>query len=194
MCIVTREVREEAELIRFVRSPDGLVVPDLARKLLGRGVWVCVSREKVAEVVKRNLFARGFGEPVTLPEGFVDLLSRELRKQAVATLSLARKAGEALAGFMKVEEAIRKGPVRVLLHAEGAGADGVSKLNRMAREATIITTLSPAEMDLAFGRPNVIHAAVATGGLAEKLVFHLQRMAQFENSELGIKVKKPQDE
>ena len=57
MCIVTRMVKDEAELIRFVRSPDGVVVPDLARKLPGRGVWVSLDRRLLDQAVARKLFA-----------------------------------------------------------------------------------------------------------------------------------------
>jgi uncharacterized protein len=190
MCIVTRDVRDEAELIRFVRSPDGVAVPDLARKLPGRGVWVTVSREKLAEACKRSLFSRGFGEETKAPPELVDQVSKLLRSQAVASLSLARKAGEAVSGFMKVDEAMRRGPVRVLLHAPGAGGDGVSKLKRLARPETLVSALlSSDEMDLAFGRANVVHAAVAAGGIAEKLVLHLQRLAAYELNELDQRLQ-----
>ena len=59
MCIVTREVKDEADLLRLVRSPEGEVVPDLARKLPGRGVWVSLTRDKVADAAAKGLFARG---------------------------------------------------------------------------------------------------------------------------------------
>jgi uncharacterized protein len=184
MCIVTREVREEAELIRFVRSPDGVAVPDLARKLPGRGVWVTASRAKIEEAVKRSQFSRGFGEETKAPADLPDQVGKLLRAQAVASLALSRKAGQALSGFMKVEEALRRGPIAVLLHAPGCGADGVSKLDRLAKPKTLISSLLTSdEMDLAFGRSNVVHAAIAVGGIAEKLVYHLQRLAAYDANE-----------
>ena len=103
-------------------------------------------------------------------------------KQAVNQLSLARKAGVAVQGFAKVEEALRKGPARILLHTEGAGADGVAKLDRLKGQNTVISnSFQSDEMDLAFGRPNVIHAAVIASGLAERLFVLLQRMEKFED-------------
>jgi uncharacterized protein len=182
MCIVTRLAGSDDTLIRFARAPDGTVVPDLAAKLPGRGVWVTCSAKILGEAVKKQAFARGFEEACVVPDGLVAAVSELLRKQAVSHVALGRKAGVAVQGFTKVEEALRKGPVRVLLHAQGSGADGVSKLDRLKGPQTVISnSFLPDEMDLAFGRPNVIHAAVLAGGLAERLVVQLQKMISFED-------------
>jgi uncharacterized protein len=182
MCIVTREEADEDALVRFARAPDGTVVPDLQAKLPGRGVWVKCSRSTLNDAIKRQAFARGFEEDCKVPDELPDMVGNLLRKQAVNQVSLARKAGTAVQGFTKVEEAVRKGGIRVLLHTEGAGEDGVSKLDRLAGNKTVIAnSFRSDEMDLAFGRPNVIHAAIAASGLADRLVVHLQRMASFED-------------
>lgn len=181
MCIVTREVKDEAELIRFARSPEGLVVPDLARKLPGRGVWVSLDRAKLAEAVKKGLFSRGFAAQSKADEALPEQVGGLLRQQLVATLSLGRKAGEALSGFMRVEEALKKGPVRLLFHAADSGTDGQRKLDRLASPGTVICAFLPtADLDLAFGRANVVHAAVAAGGLADKLVTCVGRLAAYD--------------
>ncbi len=180
MCIVTREVKDEADLLRFVRSPEGEVVPDLARKLPGRGVWVSLTRDKVADAAAKGLFARGFKAPCKAAPELADGVGKLLRGQVTSHLSLARKAGEALSGFTKVEEALRRGPVRLLLHAAGSAGDG-GKLDRLAGPRTVICGfLTPDDLDLAFGRTNVVHAAVADGGLAERLLFHVTRLARYE--------------
>jgi uncharacterized protein len=184
MCIVTREEAGEDALVRFARSPDGLVVPDLQAKLPGRGVWVSCSRQILAEAIKKKAFARGFEEDCQVPEDLAGTVTLLLRRQALNHLALARKAGNAVQGFSKVEEALRKGPVSVLLHAAEAGADGVAKLDRLKQPKTVISnSFRSDEMDLAFGRPNVIHAAVAASGLADRLVVHLQRMVSFEGED-----------
>lgn len=193
MCIVTREVRDEAELVRFVRSPEGDVVPDLMRKLPGRGVWVSARRETIAEAVAKGLFSRGFKAQSKPAADLPERLGQLLRQQVVSHVSLARKAGEALAGFFKVEEALRRGPVRLLFHAAGAGHDGSAKLNRLAQARTVVCDfLTPVDLDLAFGRTNVVHAAVAEGGLAERLLFHVTRLARYEG--LDFKVFGSEDE
>ena len=181
MCVVTREAGPEQTRIRFARSPDGLVVPDLHRKLPGRGVWVSLSRDKVAEAVKRQAFNRGFDEACQVDAQMPERISELLRGQVISHLSLARKAGEAVCGATKVEEALAKGRVRVQLNASDGSVDGNRKISNKAGAATLVCNLlQSSEMDLAFGRANVIHAAVTAGGLAERLVFFIQRMADYD--------------
>jgi uncharacterized protein len=180
MCIVSRAVKPEAELIRFVLSPDGTVVPDLKRKLPGRGVWVSASHTTVSEAMKRNLFARGFGEPAKAPDDLADRAGQLLRTEAVGMLSLARKAGNAVSGFVKVETVLNKAKVRMLLHSPNAAADGIRKLDRLAGPEVLISSdFLAAELNLAFASENVIHAAILAGGLAEKLNVQLQRMTRY---------------
>ena len=181
MCIVTRTVKDEAELIRFVRSPDGMAVPDLARKLPGRGVWVSLDRKILAEAVRKKLFSRGFSAETTMPPDLPDMVSQLLRQQALSLLSLAKKAGEAVSGFMKVEEMLGRGRAKLLFHGTDAALDGCRKLDRLAApEVERVALFERRELDLAFGRPNVVHAAVAKGGLAEKLSAAVRRIEMFE--------------
>lgn len=181
MCIVTRAVKDEAELIRFVRSPDGVAVPDLARKLPGRGVWVSLDRGKVAEAAAKKLFSRGFQAETTIPPDLADRVSMLLRQQALSLLSLAKKAGEAVAGFMKVEEMLGRGRAKLLFHGTDAAPDGCRKLDKLAEPAVKrIVLFERHELDLAFGRSNVVHAAVAKGGLAEKLSAAVRRIEMYE--------------
>jgi predicted RNA-binding protein YlxR (DUF448 family) len=184
MCIVTRQSLPEDELVRFALSPDGEVVPDLARKLPGRGTWVSLSRQAVVEAIKKQAFRRGFESECRAPEDLADRVGQQLRQQALSHLMLARKAGEAVSGATKVVAALAKGPVRILLHATEASEDGCRKINRAAQPETVISaTFTSAEMDLAFGRANVIHAAVAAGGLASRLAYHIGRMERFEGKQ-----------
>jgi uncharacterized protein len=180
-CIVAREVKDEDALIRFALSPDGVVVPDLMRKLPGRGVWVSLDRAKVMEAVTRNLFSRGFKAKAEADVALVDRIGQMLRQQVVSHLSLARKSGDAVAGFMKVEDALKKGRVRVVFHGDQAAADGTRKLNRLTPEQTIICDfMSGDELDLAFGRANVVHAAVGESGMASRLVYVVRRLALYD--------------
>ena len=134
MCIVTREVKDEAELIRFVRSPDGVAVPDLARKLPGRGVWVSLNRTRVAEAVQETFVFKGFCC------GNHECRRRSARyggapapaECPVHLLSLAKKAGEAVTGFMKVEEMLGRGRARIAVPCARCPPDGCRKLDKLA--------------------------------------------------------------
>ena len=182
MCIVTRVVKPEDELIRFALSPDGVVVPDLKRKLPGRGVWVSLDRKILGEAIKRHLFSKGFGAEAKAGPELADLVGVLLRKDTLSALSLARKAGLALSGFMKVEEALTKGNVRMVFHASDGSVDGRQKLDRKCASNVVIFDLfASSDLDLAFGKSNVIHAAVANGGMAEKLLDYARKLAQYDS-------------
>jgi len=173
MCAVSREVRPIDELIRFVVAPSGDVIPDLKRKLPGRGLWVGASRKTVAEAVRRHQFSRGFKRNVraadTLPADTEALLERSCTE----ALAMAAKAGQVVAGFAKVEGLLEQGRAAALIHASDGAADGIRKLDAIAGQRTansgesqglpIVTALTSAQLDLALGRSNVIHAALLAG-------------------------------
>ncbi len=181
-CIVTRQQKPEAELIRFVLSPDGVVTPDLKRKLPGRGCWVTKSRAAVAEAVKRKAFGHALDEKAKAEVELPDLVARLMRQEMVQALSLCRKAGLAVSGFTKVEDAASKGHIMALIHARGASADGLRKLARYCDpKVAILDLFDTPELDLAFGRENVVHAALNAGGQTVKLLDLAQGLAQYEN-------------
>jgi predicted RNA-binding protein YlxR (DUF448 family) len=193
MCAVTREVRPIGELIRFVVSPQGEIVADLKRKLPGRGLWVTASRQTVAEAVRRNQFSKGFKREIrpraTLPADTEALLVRS----ATEALAMAAKAGQVVAGFSKVEGALAQGQARALIHAFDGAADGIRKLDAIARQKRgnigesqdfsqgfpIVNVLTSAELDLALGRSNVIHAALLAGPASKTFLSRCQILVQY---------------
>ena len=185
-CIITRLQRPEEELIRFVLSPQGEVVPDLKRKLPGRGAWVTKGRAEVSQASSAKAFSKAFGETVKTASDLPDLVAKLMRQELVQALSLARKAGLAVAGFTKVEEAAKQGGVLAVLHMAGAAADGKAKVDRLCgAEAIILDFWRPDELDLAFGRENVVHAALKQGGQSQKVLALATSFARFE----GLKLK-----
>jgi uncharacterized protein len=182
-CIVTREVKDPGELIRFVRSPSGEIVPDLRGKLPGRGVWVTCAATKVAEAARRKLFARGFRTECQAPADLAERTGTLLRQEALACLSLANKAGLVSAGFDRVAGEARKGRLAVLVEAADGAADGRRKLVGKFKEAgtspEIIDVFESPELGLALGQSHVIHAAIAEGGLARKFLAAARRFAAY---------------
>jgi uncharacterized protein len=170
-CIVTREVRSPEALIRFVAAPDGTVVADLRHRLPGRGAWVTATADAVRQAVKRRLFARAFKAQVHIPATLADDIEAALRQDLRQALSLANKAGAVVSGFAKVEAAVATGAVAALVHASEAAEDGRRKLAQALRKRfgdaisafPVVDDLAGPELDLALGRPNVIHAAVVAG-------------------------------
>src|SRR5271155_1582333 len=115
LCAVTRTVRPVSDLIRFVVGPDGEAVPDLKRKLPGRGVWVTGTQEVLGDAIKRRLFARGFKRDVRLPADLLARTERLLERSALDALAIAGKAGLVAAGFARVEAALARERVVALL-------------------------------------------------------------------------------
>lgn len=191
LCAVSRTHKPLEELIRFVLGPDGTIVPDLARRLPGRGVWVEATRTTVAEAVRKKVFDRSLKRPVQIREDLPELVERLLRRRLSDALSLANKAGLVVAGFAKVESLMEAGRAALLLHAADAAADGVTKLNRKFKalagperaEEAIISELDNAEMSLAMGRPNVVHAAASEGGASQRIIEEARRLRRFRAGE-----------
>ena len=186
LCIVTREVKPVTEMIRFVIGPDQHVVPDLRRRLPGRGVWVTATRAAVAEAVKRRAFARGFKADVGVAPDLADEVERLLERSALDALSMVRKAGRAALGFAQVERALASEPVVALLHAADAGREGVRKLaaarSRLVEKADdvpVVDQFTAPQLDLAFGRPNVVHAALLAGSASDGFLARFRNLERF---------------
>lgn len=174
---------DEARLIRFVAGPDGQVVPDLARKLPGRGLWVAASREAVDTAARKGLFARAAKARLAAPADLSDQVERLLAARLLAGLGLARKAGDLTFGFEKVLAAIRSGKAAWLIEASDGAEDGRRKLLGAARAAGAdprrLTLFSSAELSLALGAQNVIHTAFLAGRGAERWTSDVERLAGF---------------
>jgi predicted RNA-binding protein YlxR (DUF448 family) len=167
-CIVSRQRREPDELIRFVVGPDGAVVPDLKRNLPGRGCWVTADRLHVERAASKNLFSRVFKRQVSVQDDLADVVDALLARSALGLLGLARKAGAIALGATKVEALVRSGEALAVLHAHEAAEDGVRKIAQARRAVAYLggpripafKLFPEAEMGLALGGTNVIHAAV----------------------------------
>jgi uncharacterized protein len=186
-CIVTGESQPKGGLVRFVIGPESLVVPDVAGKLPGRGIWVSSDRAVLEQAVKRKLFARAARQPVTVPEGLVDLVGALLLQRLTESISLARKAGEALMGYEKVRAFLASGRAAVLIQAADGSERGKAKL-RCPDNAAHVTCLTAQELGLSFGREHVIHAAVAAGGLSRRVVEEAARLARWRGQDDGFAV------
>jgi hypothetical protein len=188
-CIVTRLAKPTDALIRFVVAPDGSVVPDIRRRLPGRGVWVTADAEHVRAAARKRLLARAFHGPANVDDGIADEVERLLASAAISALSLARKAGTMVGGHAKVAAAIGHDPVIALVHAAEAGADGVDKLQAAARrrygeeKLPVIRCFASGQLDLAFGRTNVIHAALLAGPASDNALARVRDLVRYRGDE-----------
>ncbi len=183
-CIVERARKERPFLLRFVLSPQDAVVPDIKGNLPGRGVWVTAKKEIVAEAVKHRAFQRAFRKPVSTGENLPLQVEELFKRSALERLSICNKAGLVIVGFTKVDEALSRGRIVGLLHASDAAEGGKAKLDRKFAalysgkdHIRPINCFTSAEISLAAGSTNVIHAGVEDGGASRALFEALDRLS-----------------
>ena len=198
-CIVTGDVKPKAGLIRFVVGPDEMVVPDLAHKLPGRGLWVAADRAILDQAVKKNAFSRAARSQVQVPDGLAQIVEDGLARRLIELVSLARKAGLSVAGFEKVKDWLAQGRAKVLLQATDGSERGKGKLRIKMTDMDKFGTpeggryfavLTASELGLAFGREHVIHGALAAGGLTKRVVEDAARLAGFRKQDGGKTTEK----
>lgn len=196
-CIVTRQALEKPAMIRFVLDPEGRVVPDLKEKLPGRGLWVTAERAILAQAVARNAFAKAAKQSAKVAPDLVERVAELAKREVAELLGLARKSGHLVAGFEKVQAALDRDGVRVLIAASDGAEDGRRKLARRAgwdpRAASapasglaagsgveICAPLTADELARALGRDHAVHAAIRQSGIAERIITACRRLASLD--------------
>jgi predicted RNA-binding protein YlxR (DUF448 family) len=196
-CVVTRTVKAPDDLIRFVAGPDGALVPDIRRKLPGRGVWASLSRKTIVEAIKRKAFERSLKAKVAVPADLPDMIDALMLRDALQALSMANKAGLVIAGFAKVEALIGSRRCLAVIAASDGADDGKRKIGQAvkrasltreaeglkARELPVVAIFTAADLELALGRAHVIHAALAPGPAAEGVLSRWRRLVRYRTDD-----------
>jgi predicted RNA-binding protein YlxR (DUF448 family) len=190
LCVATRAVTPVADMLRFVAAPDGKVVPDVERKLPGRGAWITATRDAVERALRERSIQRAFRGDAEVDAELPDLVERLLERSALEGLSLANKAGQVVTGAAKVESALIAGDVALLIHASDAQPDGVRKLDAVARAAAdrlpVLRAFHGEQLDLALGRPNVVHAALLAHPAGAGFLGRCLRLNRWRNGEAAV--------
>jgi hypothetical protein len=189
LCAATRAELDPDELIRFVADPAGEIVPDIARRLPGRGVWIKAEKAVVAQAIGSKVFARSLKKQVKVNADLADRVEALLVRRLVEALSLANKAGLVTMGFAQVDALIEGGTVAALLHGSDASDGGRDKLNRKftaisdarGRASPILTALTTEQLSLALGRSNVVHAALIQGGMTRRVLGEAERLERYRS-------------
>ena len=190
-CIVTGTKDVPDAMLRFALGPDGSVVPDIRRKLPGRGVWTRLSFETVSRAAAKQAFSRAFRAKVEAPAALAEIVGALLERDALQSLSIANKAGLVVAGAFKVDSAIEAGGVVALIQASDGAADGAAKRAHVLRaklgpEASAIVRIDlfkSGQLDLALGRANVIHAALKQGAASSAFLTRADRLRRYRGGE-----------
>lgn len=196
-CVLTRAVKAPDDLIRFVAGPDGTLVPDLRRKLPGRGVWASLSRKAVTEAIRRKAFERSLKTKVAVPADLPEMIDALMLRDVQQALSMANKAGLVVAGFGKVEALVETGRCLAVIAASDGAEDGKRKIGQAIRRAEaareseglkarrlpVVAIFAAADLELALGRAHVIHAALAPGPAAEGVLSRWRRLVRYRTDD-----------
>lgn len=190
-CILTRAPGPRAALVRLALGPDGLVAPDVRARAPGRGAWIGVDRPALETAQAKNklkaALSRAFKTgAVMIPDDLPARIEAALRQAALDRLGLEAKAGNLVIGGEKIETALRRGRVHLLIHAADAGADGTAKLDQALRVGSdgrqrqaLVFPAGRAILSLALGRQNVVHAAILDRAAAERVRSAIDRWSAF---------------
>lgn len=185
-CVVTREQAPKERMIRFVRAPDGAIVADLAARLPGRGLWLSARADVLDSAVSKGGLARAFARtaagaqtagPVRLPADLPVMLAAGLRLRIGEYLGLARRAGQAVAGFEKARAWLGSGRAALAVEASDGSAEERRRLLSGAGKVIVAWPLDAATLGQVFGRPHAVHVAVAPGRIATALIHEIDRLA-----------------
>ena len=177
--IVSRESGDRSRMLRFVVDPERRLVPDLAARLPGRGIWVMADRESLAQAVRKRLFDRQAGCTVLVPEDLEGLVEGPLVARACDILGLGRRAGEVVQGFDQVAAVLGGPDAGVLVEASDAAVHGARKLRARQGDGPLVACLTRAEIGRALGRDAVVHAWMRQGTLATRLLEEATRLEGF---------------
>lgn len=164
-------------MLRFVVGPDRTLVPDLAARLPGRGIWLSARRDVVENGRTRGAFARAARGPVIVPADLNEVVRTALVRRVGELIGLARRAGQAVAGFERAREWLQTGRAGLVVQASDGSPDECRRLMSGARSVTSVRPLAAAPLGAIFGRDHVVHAAIASGRLAEAIAIEAERLA-----------------
>lgn len=175
-CIISGAEAPAETLVRFVVDPDGNLIPDIAAKLPGRGLWLRPDRDMIRVARDKGAFSRSARRNVNVPADLADRVEVLLRRQCLGLIGLARRSRQLFVGFEKVRAAMASGQVGILLAAHDGSLDGRSKVARMAPDVPVCETFSASELGRAVGSERVVHAAIAAGRFCERFLAEVARL------------------
>lgn len=178
-CIVTRTVRPKAALVRFVVGPDDSVVPDVAERLPGRGLWLSADRPTVEAACANGAFRRAARADVRVDTQLADWVDDQLAKRALNYLGLARRAGMASCGYDQVHRVLAERGDAILIQAADGAPQARARLRAKAPDAAVVELFTGVELGGALGRDHVVHVALQDGPLAQRFLRECGRLVGF---------------
>lgn len=189
-CLASGESRDPVDMVRFVLSPDGVVTPDVAGKLPGRGVWVTSNRKSLEKTIALKTFGRGFKTKVKVEGDLVALTESLLARRVLGLITMARKAGVIAMGFDQVQSMAREAAIAFRIEASDGSKDGRSKIRTLSKamnreqelkDPIVIGCFTAEEIGKALARDSIVHASVKPSKLAKSMALEVKRLSGFKD-------------
>ncbi|MFC3050323.1 DUF448 domain-containing protein [Kordiimonas pumila] len=186
-CILTKKSEPVTLLVRLVLGPDGTLVPDVAARLPGRGIWMLADGALIEKAVQDGSLHRQASRSLkvslskgAVPQDLVAMIDRLLVRRCLDRLGLEQKAGNLLAGFDKIKAALgkkgHKSPTLVLAASDGAD-DGRRKIQAaVGGDVSTVVLFDREALSKALGRDNVVHVLLLKSGGTQKLKADISRL------------------
>ena len=184
-CIATGQVLSKSQLVRFVLGPNSVIYPDTEDKLPGRGIWVKADRSAIIQAQKGQLFSRAAKQSAECLENLAEQVENLVANRIIKLIGLSRKSGQCVCGYEKVKDWLKKDIAKVLIQSSDGSNREKSRL-RTPADGQFIGWLSSKELGKVFGRENITHCALASGGLTQRIVEDAQRLK-------GLRIVKDQN-
>lgn len=175
-CLVTGQRGAREKMLRFVVGPEHGLVFDADATLPGRGLWLSASRDVIELSFKRGVFSRAAKQQVLPPPDLALRVETALRKRVSELLGLARRAGNAVAGYERAREWLVSAKAGLVVQAMDGSPEERARFTG-GREIPVVMPLTAAALGRIFGREQAVHAVIAAGPLARKIQIEAERLA-----------------
>jgi len=189
-CLASGDTRDPIDMVRYVLSPDGVVMPDIAGKLPGRGVWVSSDRKSLEKTIALKSFGRGFKTKSKVDGDLVTLTENLLARRVLGLITMARKAGVIAMGFDQVQSMAREAAIAFRIEAKDGSKDGRSKIRTLSKamnreqdlaDPIVIGCFTAQDIGKALARDSIVHAAIKPSKLAKTLAIEVKRLSGFRD-------------
>ncbi|MCT4575033.1 MAG: DUF448 domain-containing protein [Alphaproteobacteria bacterium] len=180
--ILSKELKNKSELIRFVLGPENKIFADLNEKLPGRGMWLQANKEALDIAIEKRLFNKACKADCNIDKDFPQKVTELLKKKVLDYISISKKTGNLTIGFEKVTEACKKQYPKIFIIASDSGADGKSKFRKYisSEDIVVIDSFKAIELQEVLGQDSlVVYGCVKKSSIADNIVASYNKMKNF---------------